>query len=288
MLAIRSELSKFKVLDPACGSGNFLYVAFRELSRLDLRIMSRLLEVLSIKEFHKRASTLTILNPKQFFGIDIDPFGVELAKVTLMLAKKLAFDEAAEALGITQDQLFSGGAADALPLDNLDKNILCEDALFIDWPPSNAIIGNPPYQSKNKLQTERDRAYINRLRARYPGIDGRSDYCVYWFRRAHDHLARGQRAGLVGTNTIRQNYSREAGLDYIVENGGTIIEAVSSMAWSGEANVHVSIVNWVRGTEKGKKRLYIQEGNNPDVGWRHSLFDKIGPSLSFSFDVTQA
>ena len=77
--------------------------------------------------------------------------------------------------------------------------------------------------------------------------------------------------GLVGTNTIRQNYSREAGLDYIVGNGGTITEAVSSMVWPGEANVHVSIVNWIKGAEKGKKRLYIQEGNKPDVGWRHSL-----------------
>jgi hypothetical protein len=287
LLAIRLALMKFKVLDPACGSGNFLYVAFRELSRLDLRIMSRLQELLSPKEFLKRATTLTIITPKQFFGIDIDPFGVELAKVTLMLAKKLAFDEAAAALGVTQEQMALGGS-DALPLDNLDTNILCKDALFSEWPVVDAIIGNPPYQSKNKLQTEMDRGYINRLRARYPEIDGRSDYCVYWFRRAHDHLKQGQRAGLVGTNTIRQNYSREAGLDYIVGNGGTITEAVSSMAWSGEANVHVSIVNWIKATEKGKKRLYIQEGNNPDIGWRHSTFDTIGSSLSFSFDVTQA
>ena len=121
----------FKVLDPACGSGNFLYVAFRELSRLDLRIMSRLQELLTTKEFQKRATTLTIITPKQFFGLDIDPFGVELAKVTLMLAKKLAFDEAAEALGVTQEQMALGGS-DALPLDNLDTNILCEDALLIE------------------------------------------------------------------------------------------------------------------------------------------------------------
>ena len=105
---------------------------------------------------------------------------------------------------------------------------------------------------------------------------------------AHDHLKAGQRAGLVGTNTIRQNYSREAGLDYIVSNGGTITEAVSSMIWSGEAVVHVSIVNWVKGAEQGKKRLYIQEGNIPDAGWRHSSLGTIGASLSFSFDVTQA
>jgi hypothetical protein len=51
---------------------------------------------------------------------------------------------------------------------------------------------------------------------------------VYWFRKAHDHLKAGQRAGLVGTNTIRQNYSREAGLDYVTSHAGVITEAVSS------------------------------------------------------------
>lgn len=71
-------------------------------------------------------------------------------------------------------------------------------------------------------------------------------------------------------------------------NGGAITEAVSSMAWSGEANVSVSIVNWVKGTAKGQKRLYVQEGHKPDVGWRHSDFDIIGPSLSFALDVTKA
>jgi hypothetical protein len=284
---IRRDLTNFRILDPACGSGNFLYVAFRELARLDLRLMSRLQDILSVGEFQRRAPTPMIINPKQFFGLDIDPFGVELTKVTLILAKKLALDEAADALGITQEQMALGGS-DALPLDNLDQNIRCEDALFAKWPDCEAIIGNLPYQSKNKLQGEMDRAVINKLRARFPQIDGRADYSVYWFRRAHEHLQPGQRAGLVGTNTIRQNYSREDGLDYIIGNGGTITEAVSSMAWSGEANVSVSIVNWIKGTAKGKKRLYIQEGHRPDIGWRHSDFDVIGPSLSFSLDVTKA
>lgn len=287
LINLRGELMRFRVLDPACGSGNFLYVAFREMARLDLRIMTRLKQSLSAKEFERRAPTLTIITPKRFFGLDVDPFGVELAKVTLMLAKKLAVDEAATTLEINQEQMALGGA-DALPLDNLDENIRCADALFDDWPEVDVIVGNPPYQSKNKIQGEMDRGYINRLRDRYPEIDGRADYCVYWFRRTHDYLKTGQRAGLVGTNTIRQNYSREGGLDYVVKNEGTITEAVSSMAWSGEANVHVSIVTWIRGPQKGAKRLYIQEGNDPDVGWRHSDFETIGPSLSFSLDVTQA
>ena len=99
---------------------------------------------------------------------------------------------------------------------------------------------------------------------------------------------RGQRAGLVGTNTVRQNYSREAGLDYIVGHGGTITEAVSTMIWPGAAVVHVSIVNWVKGTEQGKKRLHMQEGNDVASGWRNEDLDRIPASLSFDFDVTSA
>lgn len=286
LFALRRELMKFKVLDPACGSGNFLYVAFRELARLDLRILTHLRENMP-KEFLERARPFSVISPKQFYGLDIDPFGVELAKVTLMIAKKLAIDEAMSTLGLTQSEMALGGS-DALPLDNLDDNIRCEDALFADWPEVDTIVGNPPYQSKNKAQGEMDRAYLNKVRAAFPGADGRADYCVYWFRRAHDHLKPGQRAGLVGTNTIRQNYSREASLDYIVGNGGTINEAVSSMIWPGEAVVHVSIVNWVKGKQDGVKRLYIQEGNDLSTGWRHEDFEVIGPSLSFAVDVTKA
>jgi hypothetical protein len=110
---------------------------------------------------------------------------------------------------------------------------------------------------------------------------------VFWFRRAHDELEPGKRAGLVGTNTIRQNYSREGGLDYIVRNGGTITEAVSSQVWSGDAVVHVSIVNWIKGTHDGKKRLFLQRGDDRDSPWEIAELDEIGPALSFDVDVTQ-
>ena len=294
LLEIRKELRDFRVLDPACGSGNFLYVAFREMSRLDLRLMMRLKETVSPAEFHKQAKLISGISPLQFFGIDNDPFGVELAKVTLMLAKKLAHDEAVAEL-FDDDGDYRKGVAElgfegenALPLDNLDANVRLGDAMFDEWPEAEAIVGNPPYQSKNKLQEELGPAYLARLRKRHPDIDGRADFCVYWFRLAHDRLKPGQRAGLVGTNTIRQNYSRMGGLDYIVANGGTITEAVSSMIWPGEAVVHVSIVNWVKGHDDGLKRLRIQEGNLINEGWRHADIERIPSSLSFKLDVTTA
>lgn len=285
LVEIRKELMNFRVLDPACGSGNFLYVAYRELSRLDLRILARMEENFSARNVAKQALTASIISPQKFFGFDVDSFGVELTKVTLMLAKKLALDEAMATLGRDEMGL---GFYDGLPLDNLDKNIRQADALFTDWPEVETIIGNPPFQSKNKMQEELGVSYLHKLREQYPDVPGHADYCVYWIRAAHDELKPGQRAGLVGTNTIRQNYSREGGLDYVVSEGGTITEAVSSMPWSGEADVHVSIVNWLKGEQSGKKRLYIQEGSNPAAGWHHEDRDAISSALSYGFDVTTA
>ena len=286
LLDLRTQLSKFTVLDPACGSGNFLYVAYREMARLDLRILHRIKDTVSANEFIKQAKSLNVLSPKQFFGIDLDGFGVELAKVTLMLAKKLAMDDANESFGSDQGELALH--EEALPLDNLDENIRRADALFMKWPSVDAIIGNPPYQSKNKRQGEMEAGYEDKLRVRYPEVDGRADYCVYWFRNAHVALKAKARAGLVGTNTIRQNYSREASLDYIVNNGGTITEAVSSMVWPGDAVVHVSVVNWIKGESLGMKRLFFQDGNKAGVGERVTNVPHIGPSLTLGFDVTQA
>jgi type II restriction/modification system DNA methylase subunit YeeA len=98
LLRLRTALLQFKVLDPACGSGNFLYVSYRELVRLEIRLLAKVKAAFSAQQFYQRVKFLSVISPRQFYGIDRDSFGVELAKVTLMLAKKLALDEAYEAL----------------------------------------------------------------------------------------------------------------------------------------------------------------------------------------------
>jgi type II restriction/modification system DNA methylase subunit YeeA len=284
LLTLRQELNQFKVLDPACGSGNFLYVAYRELKRLEAQLLAKIHENFSDRTT-AAIGTLSLISTKQFYGIDTNPFAVELAKVTLMLAKKLALDEEKHNL---MDITLNLELDQALPLDNLDQNIICEDALFCDWEPVDAIIGNPPFQSKNKMQQEFGAAYVQKMRSRYSQIPGRADYCVYWFRRAHDDLKANGRAGLVGTNTIRQNYSREGGLDYILANGGTITEAVSTQVWSRDAAVHVSIVNWLKGEQLERKKLYTQLGDAIDSPWELVEIEKINSALSIKVDVSQA
>lgn len=286
LMALRVELEQLRVLDPSCGSGNFLYVAYRELVRVEMELVHRLRTEFSSARVGKKAvAATTFVGIKQFYGIDISEFAIALAQVTLLCAKKLAYDEVnASAIG----QLGLSLMADPLPLDDLGDNLVCQDALFATWPPAGIIIGNPPFQSKNKMQEEFGAEYVQRLRKRYPEVPGRADYCVYWFRRAHDALPAGGRAGLVGTNTIRQNYSREGGLDYIVHHGGVIVEAVSTQVWSGAAAVHVSIVNWVKGKASGKKVLLWQQGDRADSPWGRAELDRIGPALAVTGDVTSA
>jgi len=247
LTGLRDRLTTLRVLDPACGSGNFLYIAYREMRLLEAAIIMRQSEISKRSVSGQRA--FAAVSPRQFFGMDILPFAVELAKVTLSLAPKLASDE----LHTTEK---------TLPLQNLDGNVLVRDALIDEngrqsaWPAADVIIGNPPFLDARKMTMELGRAAVKRLESVYPDVPRRADHCVYWFRRAHDHLSAvsaenpfAGRAGLVGTQTIRNNYSRVGGLDHIVKSG-VIVEAVENQPWSGEANVHVSIANWVKQAAK--------------------------------------
>ncbi len=242
---LTDRLHHFRVLDPACGSGNFLYVAYRELKRVEARIFERMEAEFKREAKKSDQMRLSFLGAQNFYGLDIQPFAVEIAKVTMMIARKLAIDE----LHITEK---------ALPLDNLDQNFTTADALITPdgkptvWPKADVIIGNPPFLGSRYFAKEHGYDYARKVHAAFPDVPKMADLCVYWFRKAVDHLPActvedplAGRAGLVGTQNIRNGASREGGLDHIARSG-TIIEAVDNQPWSGEANVHVSIANWVR------------------------------------------
>jgi len=266
------EIRKIKILDPGCGSGNFLYVAYRELKRLELDIINKI-----HSEFPSKAKIVgssSLVNVKQFFGMDINQFAVDLAKITLLFAKEISIKETRKWLETGQMGL-NFEIEDALPLDNLDENFKCGDALFNEWIEADIIVGNPPFLGGKYLRKKRGDEYAEKVYAHFPDAKGQVDYCTHWFRLAHDNKA--QYCGLVATNSIAQGVSRTASLDYIVKNGGFITNAVSSQKWSGEANVSVSIVNWVKNKKYIPKKLQLDAIS----------VDTINSSLKTGIDVTQ-
>jgi hypothetical protein len=267
------DIRKFKVLDPACGSGNFIYIAYRELKRLEMEIIN------TIHQNHpigaKKIGTSSLVSVKQFHGMDVHKFAIELAKVTLLLAKEISINETSEWLENSQMGL-DFEKEQALPLDNLDDNFACDDALFINWPQVDSIIGNPPFLGGKYLRQERGDEYAEKIYSKFPSAKGQPDYCAFWFQKAQDNKA--SRIGLVATNSISQGVTRKASLEYVTKNGGILTNAISTQVWSGDANVHVSIVNWVKNKKLVPETLYIDD----------SSVDSISTSLSSRLDVTQA
>ena len=231
-VAALEHLCRLRVLDPSCGSGNFLYVAYRELRDLEQLARSRIAELAaSTGVAAPDPATLPQYPLHNLHGIELDAFATRVTRLVLWMGHKLAADR-------------YGTPEPPLPLPALDQAILQDDALRIPWPEVDVIIGNPPFNGSQHLRADLGADYLTWLEDEFR--IGIRDYCTYWFRRAADHLQPGGRAGLVGTNSIAQGRGREASLDYVLERGGVITSAVSSQRWPGEAKVHVSIVNWVQ------------------------------------------
>lgn len=257
--SLQLELQNYRVLDPACGSGNFLYIAYQELKQVEQLLLDK---IASRRRSPREQIQMGFVTPLQFYGIDNNPFAVELARVTMMIARKVAIDR----LGLYEP---------ALPLDTLDQNVVCDDALFVAWPKVNAVIGNPPFLGGSRIRTHLGDEYAESLFQKFSEVKDQVDFCSYWFRLSHDHVNEEGRVGLVATNSIRDIKSRAASLEYITSHGGHIYEATSSQKWSGEANVHVSIVNWMK---KEALALYLDDVQ----------VDTINSSLQASIDLSEA
>jgi hypothetical protein len=241
---VLEELCAFRVLDPACGCGNFLYVAYRELRCLEHELKERLVRVAHQTGMQTPDPLgLPYYRLGNLRGIDIEPTAVLIARLTLWMGQRQMIDR-------------FGPAEPALPLVDL-SGIQVGDALERPWPVADCIIGNPPFLGASHVRAARGDAYVERLKTMFNV--GVKDYCVYWFRKTHDHLGPNQRAGLVGTNSVSQNLGRSASLDYIVNNGGIITDAVSTQKWPGEAKVHVSLINWIK-QPSTQPSTYILDG----------------------------
>lgn len=234
-----AELSQLRILDPACGSGNFLYVALRRL--LDLWHEARVFGVA-----HGLTLSLDPMpNPAQLFGIEIDFYAHEIASIVVWI-------------GFLQWKVEHGIHDEKQPLLKVLDNIEHNDAILRydpagklfepTWPQTDFIIGNPPFLGGKLLRRELGDKYVDHLFDVYRGrVKAESDLVVYWFEKARQQLEdeKVTRIGLLATQGIRGGANR-AVLDRISETG-TIFWAWSDRPWLLKgATVHVSMIGFER------------------------------------------
>ena len=224
------KLRAFTVLDPACGSGNFLYLALHALKDLEHRVQ---LEAESMGL--QRA--FPAVGPANVKGIEINPYAAELARVSVWIGE----------IQWMRRNGFSGARDPILdPLDTIECRdaILNPDGSEPDWPAADVVIGNPPFLGGKLLRSSLGGAYVESLQRLFgPRIHGEADLVCHWFDKAQRLVADGKiaRAGLVATNSIRGGRNRSV-LDQIDEQG-TIYDAWSDEPWVVDgAAVRVSLV----------------------------------------------
>ena len=223
------RLRDFRVLDPACGSGNFLYLSLHALMDLEHRAG------IDVEQMGMQRE-LPGVGPENVKGIEINPFAAELARVTIWIGwlqwmRRNGLMSLPEPILSKLDQI-----------ENRDA-LLNEDGTEAEWPEADAIVGNPPFLGDKKMINVLGEVYVESLRAAYDDLlPGGADLCCYWFEKARRRLSVGTKhAGLVATNSIRGGSNRVV-LDQIVE-GHRIFEAWGDEPWIVDgAAVRVSIV----------------------------------------------
>ena len=263
----QARLSSLKVLDPACGSGNFLYVALRQLHDLEKAVLT-LAADLNLRGF------LPEVSPEQCYGIEIDAYASDLARTSLWI-------------GHLQWLIENGHQYNREPVLGSLNTIECRDAI-IDrsepeqpaepvWPAVDYIVGNPPFLGHFPFREQLGDEYVNAVYDLYGDrIPNSSDLCCYWFEKARAQIEAGnsRRAGLLATQAIRFQSNRPV-LARIKETGD-IFSAVSDQDWVLDgASVHISIVCF----DDGSQTTRILDGER---------VSNINVDLTGGADLTQA
>lgn len=285
--AFHQRLSELRFFDPACGCGNFLIIAYRELRELEIELLRELIayERDADGQFVGRldAADMSLINVDQFYGIEIGEFPARIAETALWMMDHIMNNR----LSLEFGQNFI-----RIPLRK-SPHIQQGDALEIDWetlfPPqrSSYILGNPPFIGA-KYQTEVQRVQVRELAA-LGKSGGTLDYVTAWFIKAGAYVQRtSARIGFVATNSITQGEQVAQLWPILFDRFKLEISfAHRTFAWGsdarGKAHVHVVILGLTRqsGAPRKKRLFYYDDINGEPGETRHSalspyLFDASG------------
>lgn len=265
LLGFFKHIGTIKILDPACGSGNFLYVALKQLLDFQKEILNFALEECGIR-------FLPDASPEQLYGIEKNTYACELVQATVWIGYiQWMFDNGFDLPGEPILQPLTN-------FSNSDAILMCSDTGLIEpaWPECNVIIGNPPYLGNKRMRKELGDEYVDNLRSVYSDrLPGGCDLVCYWFEKSRAIIETGEsiRVGLLATQSIRKGANRTT-LDRIKETGN-IFWAISDRNWILDgALVHVSMV----GFDEGSSEIISLDGEK---------VNSINADLSSGIDLTQ-
>jgi hypothetical protein len=260
------RLREIKVLDPACGSGNFLYVSLQRLMDLEKEVI-----------FHELFDGLTLpipeVHPRQMYGIEKDPIAHDLASIVVWIGYIQWRQQNGYATLTRREPILEALTGNIRQMDA----IMNEDGSEPDWPEVDIIIGNPPFLGGNRIRAELGGEYVDNLFKLYEGrVPAFADLVCYWYEKARDQIVTGKvkRVGLLATNSIRGGVNRE--VLKRIKASGDIFMAWSDREWVLDgAAVRVSIVGFDKSGEQEKKLDGLPVGT-------------INPDLTASVDITKA
>ena len=268
--SFRQRLASVTVLDPACGSGNFLYIALRSL--LDLEK-----EVIDFAAAQGWLGLTPGVQPDQMLGLEINHYAAELARTALWIGY-IQWHQA-NGFPYTQRPILT-------PLDTIRQTDAILDLTDPDspaepeWPAAEFIVGNPPFLGHFPFRETLGDEYVDAVYSLYGSrIPNSSDLCCYWFEKARAQIEAGatKRAGLLATQAIRFQSNRPV-LTHIKETGD-IFAAYDDLEWKpeepGSAAVHVSII-------------CFDDGSETDHSLDGNRVANINADLTAGFDLTQA
>ncbi len=246
-----ARLGRIRVFDPACGSGNFLIIAYRELRKLESRIFGRL------KELGTSAMPMTGIHLGQFYGIELADFAAETAKLSLWIAE------------YQMNELFKeqfGTAPPALPLRE-SGNIVHSNALREDWlrvcPPRDGmetyVVGNPPYLGSSN-QDESQKSDMDLIFSGLTDNYRNLDYVAAWYMKAADYSGpTGAQCAFVATNSLCQGEMVSMLWPLVFRRGMEIGFAHQAFKWRNNASAVAGVtcvIVGIRQRSSAKKVLY--------------------------------
>ena len=260
------KLGNARILDPACGSGNFLYVTLNLLHELERDIILWAIE-------NGIDLPQPKVHPQQLLGIEIDEYAQQLASIVVWI-------------GHIRNETRNGNIEHRDPILDPIDNIECRDAIVdnsgpepkpAEWPDADFIIGNPPFLGNKRMREEMGNNVVERIyKAWGENVPNGADLCTYWFEKARTQIAHSnaKRAGLLATQSIRGGRSRVVLQN--IKDSGDIFFAESDREWLLDgAAVHTSMVGFDDGSESqrvldGQKVEQI----NPDLSSRKADLTK--------------